>query len=105
MNRGLHFEAIADDARIQQDLFYALLSESRHFFRIEVSEIFSIPCPFMQNSGPTQSGLGSFKNQELKVNLVIMHRVSPLFIVIADISIGGQAPRTTFSFFHKLIEK
>lgn len=50
---------------------------------------------FSQNRNPRESCLSSLKGQEFKENSIIMHRNSPLVVMIVDIElVRGATPRT-----------
>src|SRR5437773_11051405 len=59
----------------------------------ESIERLPVVLPFLQNCHPAQSCLRPFKHQELEEHPVIVHRHTPLLVVIGDRRFGGS-PRT-----------
>src|SRR6266702_2215244 len=80
--RRLNLQPVADDPRIQRQLLNSLLRIARHFCRIEPAERPPVSLPLPQHDRPAQSRLRRFQHQEFEVPAVLVHRHTPLAIVI-----------------------
>ena len=80
----LDFSAITNDARIGEDALERTRPHARHSLGIEVEEDLAVMVAFAQDRFPTQSSLGALERQHLEQVPVVVHRASPLPIVIVN---------------------
>ena len=112
-NRRLHFQAVADDARIFQQRGDFRRSEARHLFGVEFRECAAVVFALVQDGRPTQSGLRALQNQEFKMPRLFAHRRAPFAVVICKIKrVSAPHPfaageivgrRMGGGFFHRAI--
>jgi hypothetical protein len=60
-DRCCNFESVSDYARVIQQSFYGAPIEARDSLRIKVCEGLSVTLSLSQNSGPTQTSLGTLE--------------------------------------------
>ncbi len=83
-HRGFDFHTVPNDRRIQCELLNPSPCIPRHSFRIELAEGMAITLLFPKHKPPTESGLGAFEHQKLKVLTVIVDWNTPFAIVILE---------------------
>jgi len=88
LDRGGDFEPVAHDAGISEQLFNLSQIVSGDFFSVEIIKGLTIVIAFIQDCGPTQSGLGAFENEEFEQEPVIMNGDAPFFVVVGDHGFG-----------------
>jgi len=102
-NRGVDLEAIADDARVAQQLFRFFRIEARDFFGIEAGKEFAIAFALFQDGVPAEAGLRTLEREEFEPDEFVVNRDAPFFIVVTDVQgIRGPVAANIFlcSLFH-----
>jgi hypothetical protein len=88
LDRGGDFEPVAHDAGIGEELFDLSRVVFGDFFCVEIIKRLTIVIAFIQDCGPTQSGLRAFENEEFEQEPVIMDGDAPFFVVVGDHGFG-----------------
>lgn len=83
-DRSVHFEAIPDDAGIEEQLLYPLLGKPGDLLGIELGERLAIGLAFAVDGDPTQPCLGTFEREKLELLAVVVDRNAPFLVVIGD---------------------
>ncbi len=83
--RGVEFQAIADDARVEHQLVDFGIAHLRHALHIEAEQHLTVTLAFAQHSDPRQPGLEPFEQKQLEQTLRIAQRRAPLLIVISHV--------------------
>ncbi len=84
LHGGGDFQAVADDARVLEELREFALVVSGHAIGIEIAKGGAVVFAFVEYCLPAESGLRTFENQEFKQGAIIVDRNAPFFVVIAD---------------------
>ena len=69
--RGIEFEAVADDPRIEHQRFDFGVAHLRHALHIEAEQHLAIALAFAQHGDPGQAGLEPFEQKQLEQTLRI----------------------------------
>src|SRR5271165_2695393 len=80
-----NFQAVANNSRIAKQSLHFSQIVTRHDGRIELIEYLAIAGALLEHSIPTQPGLRTFQNEQLKKAPVVMHRHAPFLIMIRNI--------------------
>ena len=82
LDSGFDFEAVANDAGVEEQTVNVFLSVAGDTRDLEVVKGLSVVPPLLQNRQPAQPGLRPFQNEKLKKASVIMNRNAPFSIVV-----------------------
>jgi hypothetical protein len=66
LNGRLDFKSIPNNSRIGYQLLYFAGIIAGNFMRVKIIKELSVVQPFLQNSQPTQPGLGTFEDKKFK---------------------------------------
>src|SRR5262249_36215733 len=94
---GLDLEAVPHDPGIFHQRCDLLPAETRHRARIQTREGFAIGLQLSQYGAPAQTGLRAFEDQKLEEAPVVVHRYTPLGVVIGGLQRVAFGPVATFS--------
>ena len=95
-DRGLYFQAIADDAGVLHQAVNIFLAVAGDAPGIEVVERLAIVVPLPQDGQPAETGLGAFEDQHLEEPAIVVQRDTPLLVVIGNILGVATAPCASF---------
>lgn len=98
-DRALDLQAVPDDALVLHQSMKIFPGEHRDLFDIPVRECFLVGWLSFQNGCPGETGLRSFKSQELKESLIVMDRHTPYVVVIVPHGLVLR-PATSAGVFH-----
>jgi hypothetical protein len=108
LHRRLDFQTIPHNAFVLHQATYPFGIESGYVSGIEAGEGPTVSGTLLQYRQPVQSRLGAFENEHLKQEPVIMHRPSPLFVVICGqewVTVCPGAPWSLLRQFRTLRER
>ena len=103
LDRGRDFQSVPYDSGVAKQPLEIACTVMRNFFRPKSIERLPIVVSFVQNRGPAQSRLCTFKDQKLEEQSVVVHRDAPFFIMISDVRFGCS-PGAARHDVHKLVE-
>src|SRR5439155_8751891 len=84
LNCGGDFQPVANDARIDEELFHFAVVVLRHSFRVEVVKDFAVMLALLEDGVPAQAGLRAIKNQKLEQCAVVMNRHAPFPVMVTN---------------------
>ena len=76
-------EPVADDARVQHQPLHVGRTHARHAVDVEVVERRVVPLPALEDGEPRKPCLGPVEDQLGEPLLVVAHRHTPFFVVVA----------------------
>ncbi len=94
--RGIEFQAVADDPRIEHQLLDIGVAHGRDFVHIETEQHLPIVLAFLQDGDPRQTGLEPFEQKQLEQTPPIVQRHAPLLIVIGHVQRIVVAPKAAW---------
>src|SRR5207245_273131 len=81
---SFNLETVTYDAGVTEETLNVLVVVARYLLRVEGMECFPIVFTLVQNCLPSEPCLCALKYEKLEQCSVIMHRDSPLFVVILN---------------------
>lgn len=102
---GVHLEAIAHDAWIQQQFFDALVGKAGDLYRVKIGERLAVAFTLVEYRRPAETRLCTLEEQKFELYTVVMGRNAPLRIVILDIVEAdsfGRRPATSSARLHRM---
>lgn len=87
-----HFEPVANNARIGHQASVVLGGKPGYGCGVKLSERLPVPVSTPQNGSPTESGLGTFQDEELEQYAIVANGDAPFAVVVLGIEgvIGGN---------------
>ena len=81
-DRGFDFETVTNDSGIAEKTLDVLVVVTRDFRRLKGMECFAVVFAFVQDCLPAESCLCALQYEKFEQGPVIVHRDTPLFIMI-----------------------
>jgi len=88
-----HFEPVAHDARVPQQLALPLRTVARHLLGIEAIEGPTVILALAQDREPAQTGLSALETEHLEQSRVVVQGQAPFLVMVGDIERILGAPR------------
>ena len=95
VDRRLDLPAMTDDAGVPQQAGHVLLPEAGHLLRVEAGEHLTEAIALLEDGQPGEPGLKAFEHELLIEAVIVLHRATPLIVVVAEIERIGPRPETT----------